>query len=81
MESKNKKYLDMFMRWHDLEGSSKAHKTKSRVLLTIFLRDYVGDRENNKPENLILIHHKDHIELHKKKTLKIERVKRIENKK
>jgi hypothetical protein len=31
------------------------------------------DRENNKKENLILLHVKDHRELHNKKTLEIKR--------
>lgn len=45
MYAKNQKYLEKFMRWHELEGSSNTHKTKSKVLLTIFLRDYVEERD------------------------------------
>jgi len=32
------------------------------------------DRENNKRENLILLHYKDHRDLHKKKALEVKRL-------
>jgi hypothetical protein len=45
MNAKNEKYFNQFMRWHELEGSSKAHVSKSKVLLAIFLRDYVKEKD------------------------------------
>jgi integrase len=45
MYAKNQEYLEEFMRWHELEGSSAAHKNKSKTLSTIFLRDYVKEMD------------------------------------
>lgn len=51
MNIKNKKYLDEFMKWNELEGNSKAHKTKSKILLSIFFKEYVKDKDFMKLTN------------------------------